>query len=93
MDGYNNFNDSSGAALIYERFLGEPVIIYYKDTRGTPRKLVGKIVEIEGDRLWLENENRYTGETWRGVINCAHAGIYLISTVAGWSGKEDAMTC
>ena len=69
MDGYNNFNDSSGAALIYERFLGEPVIIYYKDTHGTPRKLVGKIVEIEGDRLWLENENRHTGETWRGVIN------------------------
>ena len=87
------FNPGGDSAQDYERLLGHRVIIYYQDQRGTDRKLVGKIVEIEGDRLWLENENRYTGETWRGVINCAHAGIYLISTVAGWSGKEDAMSC
>ena len=66
-------------------------IIYYQDQRGTDRKLVGKIIEIDGDKLWLENTHRHTGELWRGCINCANCKIGIISTIQGWSGKEDNM--
>lgn len=85
------FNAGGDAADDYARLLGHRVIIYYQDQRGTDRKLVGKIVEIDGDRLWLENTHKRTGELWRGAINCAHCKIGIISTIQGWSGKEDDM--
>lgn len=85
------FNAGGDAADDYARLLGHRVIIYYQDQRGTDRKLVGKIVEIDGDRLWLENVHKRTGELWRGAINCAVCHIGIISTIQGWSGKEDTM--
>lgn len=88
MDEY--FNTGCGAAQDYERLKGHRVIIYYRDQRGTDRKLVGKIVDIDGDKLWLENNHKRTGELWRGCINCATCSIGVISTLAGWSGREDA---
>lgn len=89
MDEY--FNTGNDAAQDYERLLGHRVIIYYQDQRGTDRKLVGKIVEIDGDKLWLENIHKHTGELWRGCINCAVCHIGIISTIQGWSGREDTM--
>ena len=83
------FNTGSDSAQDYERLLGHRVIIYYQDQRGHDRKLIGKITEIDGDKMWLENTHKETRETWRGCINCAHCKIGIISTVAGWSGKED----
>lgn len=80
------------AASDYARLLGERVIIYYQDQRGTDRKLVGTITEVDGDRLWLENIHKVTGDLWRGVINCANCKIGIISTVQGWGGREDDMT-
>lgn len=85
------FNAGGDAAEDYERLLGHRVIIYYQDQRGTDRKLVGKIVEIDGDKLWLENVHKHTGELWRGCINCAVCHIGIISTIQGWSGREDTM--
>lgn len=85
------FNAGGDATDDYARLLGHRVIIYYQDQRGTDRKLVGKIVEIDGDRLWLENVHKRTGELWRGAINCNVCKIGLISTIQGWSGKEDDM--
>lgn len=49
------FNEGGDSAQDYERLLGHRVIIYYQDQRGTDRKLVGKITEIDGDLMWLEN--------------------------------------
>ena len=89
MDEY--FNTGNDAAQDYERLLGHRVIIYYQDQRGTDRKLVGKIVEIDGDKLWLENIHKHTGELWRGCINCAVCHIGIISTIQGWSGREATM--
>lgn len=89
MDEY--FNTGHDAAQDYERLLGPRVIIYYRDQRGTDRKLVGKIVEIDGDKMWLENIHKRTGELWRGCINCATCSIGIVSTIQGWSGKEDVM--
>ena len=78
-------------AEFYARLLGERVIIYYQDQRGTDRKLVGKITEIDGDKMWLENLNPATGELWRGCIDCSVCRVGIISTVQGWSGREDRM--
>ena len=83
------FNPGNDSAQDYERLLGQRVITYYQDQRGNDRKLIGKITEIDGDKMWLENIHKHTGETWRGCINCAVCKIGIISTVAGWSGKED----
>ena len=88
------FNPGGDSAQDYERLKGHRVIIYYRDQRGTDRKLIGRIVEIDGDKMWLENTHKRThkrtGELWRGCINCANCKIGIISTVQGWSGKEDA---
>lgn len=85
------FNVGGDAAEDYARLKGHRVIVYYRDQRGTDRKLVGKIIDIDGDKMWLENTHKTTGELWRGVINCATCSIGVISTVQGWSGKEDVM--
>lgn len=85
------FNPGGDSAQDYARLLGHRVIIYYQDQRGTDRKLVGKIVDIDGDKIWLENIHKRTGELWRGCINCATCSIGIISTIAGWGGKEDDM--
>lgn len=85
------FNTGGEAAEDYARLTGHRVIIYYRDQRGTDRKLVGKIVEIDGDKIWLENTHKATGELWRGCINAAVCSIGVISTVQGWSGREDTM--
>lgn len=85
------FNEGCDSAQDYARLIGHRVIIYYQDQRGTDRKLVGKITEIDGDKIWLENIHKVTGALWRGCINCAHCRIGIISTIQGWSGKEDAM--
>lgn len=85
------FNEGGDSAQDYERLLGHRVIIYYQGQRGTDRKLVGKITEIDGDLMWLENTRQDTGKLWRGCINCANCKIGLISTIQGWSGKEDVM--
>lgn len=90
MDEY--FNIGGDSAEDYARLLGHRVIIYYRDGRGTERKLIGKIVEVDGDRLWLENNHKVTGALWRGAFNCSRNDITLISTIEGWSGKEDAMS-
>lgn len=94
------FTPGGGTAQDYERLLGEKVIIYYRDQRGTDRKLVGRLTDIDGDKLWLENEHKLwlenehkvTGELWRGCINCAVCAIGVVSTVQGWSGREDALS-
>lgn len=83
MDEY--FNPEGLAAQDYERLLGERVIIFYTDPKGNHRKIVGKILEIDGDRLWLENVNPDTGREWRGVLNCRSNDIDMVSTVDGWS--------
>lgn len=83
------FNIEGGSAEDYARLLGHRVVIYYSDARGTSRKLVGRIVEVDGDRLWLENTNPRSGELWRGAFNCQHNNISLISTIGGWGGKEE----
>lgn len=86
----NYFNINGGSAQDYERLLGHRVIIYYRDQRRLDRQIYGKITEIDGDLMWLENIHKRTGELWRGCINCKHCDISLVSTVAGWSGREDA---
>lgn len=91
MDRNDYFNIGGDSAQDYERLLGHRVIIYYQDQRGTDRKLVGKITEIDGDLLWLENTHKRTGELWRGCINCSTCSIGVVSTLQGWSGREDAM--
>ena len=84
------FNPPAGyAAEEYARLENERVIIYYKDQRGVDRTIFGKITEIDGDKLWLENKNRRTGELWRGVINCANCQIGVISTVRGWGLDQE----
>ena len=83
------FTPGGDTAQDYERLLGEKVIIYYRDQRGTDRRLVGRLTDIDGDKLWLENEHKATGELWRGCINCAVCAIGVVSTVQGWSGRED----
>lgn len=93
MDTAEFFDYESGdTADDYARLLGHRVVIYYTDNRGTDRKLVGKIVEIDGDRLWLENHHSETGELWRGALNVRRNHISLISTVGGWGGKTETMT-
>ncbi len=54
------FNPGGDSAQDYERLLGHRVIIYYRDQRGTDRKLIGRIVEIDGDKMWLENTHKRT---------------------------------
>lgn len=92
MDRMNNedyFNPPAGiAAEEYARLQYERVIIYYRDQRGIDRTIIGKITEIDGDKMWLENVNKRTGELWRGVINCAHCQIGVISTLRGWGLDE-----
>lgn len=83
------FIPGGDSAQDYERLLGHRVIIYYQDQRGTDRKLLGRIVEIDGDKLWLENTHERSGKLWRGCLNCAHCRIGLISTITGWNSKED----
>ncbi len=83
------YNESGGTAEDYARLLGHNVVIYYQDQRGTDRKLVGRITEIDGDRMWLENTHPVTGELWRGCINCSTCRIGVISTIQGWSGRQD----
>ena len=85
------FNAGGETAEFYARLLGERVIIYYQDQRGTDRKLVGRITEIDGDKMWLENVHKVTGELWRGCIDCSVCRVGIISTVQGWSGREDSM--
>ena len=55
-------------------------------------KMPNPIVEIDGDRLWLENYHVETGELWRGALNVRRNHISLISTVGGWGGKAETMT-
>ena len=71
------------AAEKYAEFKDKHVIIYYRDMRDTDRKLHGVITEAKGDALYLQN-----GE-WSGVLNCRHAKIILLSTVAGWNKDID----
>ena len=52
---------------------------------------MGKITEVDGDKLWLENYHKITGDLWRGCIDCANCRIGLISTITGWNGREDVM--
>lgn len=85
------FMEGGDSAQDYERLLGHRVIIYYRDQRDNDRKLVGRITEIDGDLMWLENTHKETGETWTGAINCANCRIGVISTVKGWSGRADNM--
>lgn len=83
------FNPPAGlAAEEYARLQYERVIIYYQDQRGIDRTIIGKITEIDGDKMWLENVNKRTGELWRGVINCANCKIGVISTLRGWGLDE-----
>lgn len=91
MDTNDYFNIGGDSAEDYARLLGHRVVIYFTDARGTSRKLVGKITEVDGDRLWLENIHPRTGELWRGAFNCSRNCVTLISTIDGWSGKEDIM--
>lgn len=92
MDTENYFNIGGDSAEDYARLLGHRVVIYYTDARGTSRKLIGNIVEVDGDRLWLENVHPKTGRQWRAAFNCKRNDISLISTIEGWSGKEEGMT-
>lgn len=68
------FNFGGDAAHDYERLKGHRVIIYYRDQRGTDRKLIGKIVDIDGDKLWLENHHKLTGELWPANSSTGPAG-------------------
>lgn len=72
------------AAEKYAEFINKHVIIYYRDMRGTDRKLHGVITEVRGDVMYLQN-----GE-WSGVLDCSHARVLLVSTVSGWNkdGKD-----
>ena len=70
--------NEGNAAEKYAEFINKEVIIYYRDMRGTDRKLYGVITEIRGDIIYMQN-----GE-WSGMLNCANAKVSLVSTVAGW---------
>lgn len=70
------------AAEKYAEFVNKHVIIYYRDQRGTDRKLHGTITEVRGDVMYLQN-----GE-WSGVLDCAHARVSLVSTVSGWNRAD-----
>ena len=83
------FIPGGDSAQDYERLLGHRVVIYYQDQRGTDRKLIGKIVEIDGDKLWLENVHERSGRLWRGCLNCSHCRIGLVSTITGWNSNEE----
>lgn len=72
------------AAEGFARMLGTHVVIYYIDTHGNPRTVLGFIEAAEGDILWLTNTNRRTGKFWRGGFNCAKNTITLISLMDGW---------
>ena len=72
-----------GAAGMYAPMLGKKVLIFYRDTRGTDRKMIGTITSIDGDLLWLENN-----DTWKGCINCANAKISIISAIDGWGTQQ-----
>lgn len=74
--------NAGDAAEKYAEFVNKHVIIYYRDQRGTDRKLHGTITEVRGDVLYLQN-----GE-WSGVLDCAHAKVSLVSTVSGWNRSE-----
>ena len=69
------------AAEKYAEFINKKVIVYYRDMRGTGRKLYGIITEIRGDIIHMQN-----GE-WSGMLNCANAKVSLVSTVAGWDSR------
>ena len=57
------FNAGGDAADDYARLLGHRVIIYYQDQRGTDRKLVGKIVEID------EGLYRFHKDYFDGIVS------------------------
>lgn len=67
-----------GAAERYSDFLGKHIIVYYRDMRGTDRKLHGILTSIKGDVLQLENG------AWTGSLDCTNAKITLVSTIEGW---------
>lgn len=70
------------AAEKYASLTGKHVIIYYRDMRDTDRKLHGVITAIEGDVMHLQNDE------WKGILDCRHARILLVSTVDGWNCRE-----
>ena len=80
------FNTGGDDAEKYERLMGQVVRIFYQDMRGTDRTLIGKITEIDGDDMWLENFTERG--LWRGCLNCRNARICIVSTVEGWSAIE-----
>ena len=71
-----------GAAEMYAPMLNKKVLIFYRDARGTDRKMIGTITSIDGDLLWLENNG-----TWKGCINCANAKINIVSAIEGWGSN------
>lgn len=71
------------APKVYDKYIGQLIIVYYRDQRGTDRKLYGTLDSTDGGCLHLSN-----GE-WQGSLNYRTADITLVSTVAGWNSRED----
>lgn len=67
---------------VYDRYIGQHIIVYYRDLRGTDRKLHGVLESTDGGCLHLRNNE------WRGSLNYRKADITLVSTVAGWNKNQ-----
>lgn len=68
------------AEEIYERYIGQDVVIFFEDMKGTSRRNVGRITGICGDVIHMDNPQ--TG--WIGSINCSMCRIANVSSLAGW---------
>lgn len=68
------------AEEIYERYIGQDVVVFFEDMKGTSRRNVGRITGICGDVIHMDNPQ--TG--WIGSINCSMCRIANVSSLAGW---------
>lgn len=80
-----NRND---AEHLYAEFVGKDVCVFYEDSKGNARKMVGIITRIEGNTIFLRSE--FNG--WAGTINCDICRIGNISSREGWGTLKDFET-
>lgn len=80
--------DRNKAECLYAEFIGKDVMLFYEDSKGVSRKMVGVITRIVGNNIYVHS----ACNGWQGVINCDICRIGNISTREGWGTLKDFET-
>lgn len=74
----------SKAERVYNRYVGQEVVIFYEDIKYTCRKAIGTILAIEDDVIHLRSEK--TG--WMASIDTSVCKVQSVCTTQGWGKME-----